>query len=121
MLIRKTLPEDVDTILNIFDTARQFMHATGNPTQWNANYPALEDLEPDIQNGNSYVCVEMIRSLPLLHLSSETSRTINSLKMEAGVPRLHTEPFTALHLTEQPKGLHGLALIFARHKSHICV
>ena len=58
MLIRKTLPEDVDTILNIFDTARQFMHATGNPTQWNANYPALEDLEPDIQNGNSYVCVE---------------------------------------------------------------
>ena len=22
------------------------------------NYPALEDLEPDIQNGNSYVCVE---------------------------------------------------------------
>ena len=54
MLIRKTLPEDVDTILNIFDTARQFMHATGNPTQWNANYPALEDLEPDIQNGNSY-------------------------------------------------------------------
>ena len=35
MLIRKTLPEDVDTILNIFDTARQFMHATGNPTQWN--------------------------------------------------------------------------------------
>ena len=58
MLIRKTLPEDVDTILNIFDTARHFMHATGNPTQWNANYPALEDLEPDIQNGNSYVCVE---------------------------------------------------------------
>ena len=58
MLIRKTLPEDVDMILNIFDTARQFMHATGNPTQWNANYPALEDLEPDIQNGNSYVCVE---------------------------------------------------------------
>ena len=98
MLIRKTLPEDVDTILNIFDTARQFMHATGNPTQWNANYPALEDLEPDIQ-----------------------SRTINSLKMEAGVPRLHTEPFTALHLMEQPKGLHGLALIFARHRSPICV
>ena len=108
MLIRKTLPEDVDTILNIFDTARQFMHATGNPTQWNANYPALEDLEPDIQNGNSYVCVE-------------NDKVVATLKMEAGVPRLHTEPFTALHLTEQPKGLHGLALIFARHKSHICV
>ena len=44
MLIRKTLPEDVDTILNIFNTARQFMHTNGNPTHWNANYPALEDL-----------------------------------------------------------------------------
>ena len=58
MLIRKTIPEDINTILNIFDTARQFMQSTGNPTQWNANYPALEDLEQDIQNGNSYVCVE---------------------------------------------------------------
>ena len=109
MLIRKTLPEDVDTILNIFDTARQFMHATGNPTQWNANYPALEDLEPDIQNGNSYVCVE-------------NDKVVATFTLIIGdVPRLHTEPFTALHLTEQPKGLHGLALIFARHKSHICV
>lgn len=121
MLIRKTLPEDVDTILNIFNTARQFMHATGNPTQWNANYPALEDLEPDIQNGNSYVCVENDKVVATFTLIMETSRTINSLKMEAGVPRLHTEPFTALHLTEQPKGLHGLVLIFARHRSHICV
>ena len=119
MLIRKTLPEDVDTILNIFDTARQFMHATGNPTQWNANYPALEDLEPDIQNGNSYVCVENDKVVATFTLIIGDEP--NSLKMEAGVPRLHTEPFTALHLTEQPKGLHGLALIFAKHRSHICV
>ena len=59
MIIRKSLTEYVDTILNIFDTARQFMLSTGKPTQWNANYPALEDLEPDIQNGNSYVCLEI--------------------------------------------------------------
>ena len=58
MLIRKTTPEDIDTILNIFDTARQFMRSTGNLTQWNANYPALKNLEQDIQNDNSYVCVE---------------------------------------------------------------
>ena len=58
MLIRKTTSKDTDTILNIFDTARQFMQATGNATQWNANYPNLETLEQDIQNGNSYVCVE---------------------------------------------------------------
>ena len=75
MLIRKTLPEDVDTILNIFDTARQFMHATGNPTQWNANYPALEDLEPDIQNGNNYVCEKLRRQtfMPASYIAEITS------------------------------------------------
>lgn len=121
MLIRKTLPEDVDTILNIFDTARQFMHATGNPTQWNANYPALEDLEPDIQNGNSYVCVENDKVVATFTLIIGDEPNYQLIENGAGVPRLHTEPFTALHLTEQPKGLHGLALIFARHRSHICV
>lgn len=121
MLIRKTLPEDVDTILNIFDTARQFMHATGNPTQWNANYPALEDLEPDIQNGNSYVCVEndkVVATFTLIIGDEPNYQLIENGSWRSETPY---EPFTALHLTEQPKGLHGLALIFARHRSHICV
>ena len=109
MLIRKTLPEDVDTILNIFDTARQFMHATGNPTQWNANYPALKDLEPDIQNGNSYVCVEndkVVATFTLI-IGDEPNYQL----IENGSWR-----------SETPYGtVHRLALIFARHRSHICV
>ena len=58
MQIRKTTPEDVDTILNIFDIARQFMQRTGNKTQWDKNYPSANILTQDIKNGNNYVCVE---------------------------------------------------------------
>ena len=45
MLIRKTLPEDVDTILNIFDTARQYARNREARHNGFTNYPALEDLQ----------------------------------------------------------------------------
>lgn len=120
MLIRKTLPEDVDTILNIFDTARQFMHATGNPTQWNANYPALEDLEPDIQNGNSYVCVENDKVVATFTLIIGDEPNYQLIENGSWRSRLHMEPFTALHLTEQPKGLRGACFDFCKTQiSHL--
>lgn len=58
MEIRKSTPEDIPAILHIFSVAKQFMIAQGNATQWGNGYPGLEDLEPDIRSGNSYVIVD---------------------------------------------------------------
>lgn len=56
MNIRKAAPMDLDTIMNIYSHARQFMRETGNPTQWGDGHPKQELIEQDILQGICYVC-----------------------------------------------------------------
>lgn len=58
MQIRKTNISDFETILKIYDKARQYMVENGNPNQWAKNNWPPEDLvKKDIQDGKSYVCI----------------------------------------------------------------
>ena len=58
MEIRKSKPQDIDRIMEIYDFARDFMANHGNPNQWGpTNWPPKELLCKDIENGNSYVCI----------------------------------------------------------------
>lgn len=54
MHIERTRPEDVPTIMAIYDGARRFMRANGNPDQWPPTYPAESDILNDIAQENSY-------------------------------------------------------------------
>ncbi len=58
MEIRKSTRKDVKEILDIFNTARNYMVAHGNATQWGDGYPGEDVLNNDIENGNSYVIIE---------------------------------------------------------------
>ena len=53
-VIRKSTVADLDAIEDIYDFARDYMAAHGNPTQWIA-YPQRELIENDIAAGVSYV------------------------------------------------------------------
>ena len=55
MKIRSARLEELDEILEIYDYAKKFMVATGNPTQWAGGYPQRELLEEDIANQGRYV------------------------------------------------------------------
>lgn len=55
MSIRKARKEDLQTILAIYQEARQFMAENGNPDQWGSEHPRLEILEEDISLGQLYV------------------------------------------------------------------
>lgn len=55
MKIRKALPEDLNSILKIYETAREYMRKSGNPTQWGTNKPHKELLVDDIRKGELYV------------------------------------------------------------------
>lgn len=57
MEIRNATREDLAEILQIYENARQFMAAHGNPTQWGTGYPKQEMLEADITRGELYVVV----------------------------------------------------------------
>lgn len=57
MEIRKSTMEDIEQIMAIFSTAREYMIAHGNETQWADGYPDEKILKTDIAAGNSYVII----------------------------------------------------------------
>ncbi|MCR4656670.1 MAG: GNAT family N-acetyltransferase [Lachnospiraceae bacterium] len=58
MKIRKTVGSDFERIMEIYAYARDFMAKTGNPNQWGpTNWPPGALIHKDINDGNSYVCV----------------------------------------------------------------
>ena len=54
-MIRNATAVDLDQILAVYQTARTFMAANGNPTQWGTTYPAPELLEEDIRRSRLFV------------------------------------------------------------------
>ena len=54
-IVRLAEQADLVRILEIYEHARKFMVANGNPTQWKDGYPASEMLEEDIRRQRLYV------------------------------------------------------------------
>lgn len=44
--------------MKIYEHARKFMKANGNPDQWGEEYPDISLIQTDIENGNSFVATE---------------------------------------------------------------
>lgn len=57
-MIRLAKNEDLQTILNIYQHARNFMKENGNPTQWGDNFPSQELLKNDIEYKRLYIYLE---------------------------------------------------------------
>lgn len=55
-MIVKAKSSDLDSILQIYEIAKQYMKDSGNPNQWNGTYPERELLEKDMAAGQLYVC-----------------------------------------------------------------
>ena len=58
MMIRRACADDLPVLLSIYETARQFMVANGNPTQWPSGYIQPGQLLADIEKGQLYVCAD---------------------------------------------------------------
>lgn len=55
MNIRAASFADIDEIMTIYDSARNYMRAQGNNNQWINGYPQRSLIENDIQNGHCFV------------------------------------------------------------------
>lgn len=53
--VRRTQYSDIETVMAIYDFARQKMRASGNYSQWVNGYPTEEIIKNDIDRENSYV------------------------------------------------------------------
>ena len=58
MFIRKAKLEDTEAILEIYARARDFMRASGNPTQWSGGYPDRAVVLNDIRLDRLHVLCE---------------------------------------------------------------
>ncbi|MFA6661662.1 MAG: GNAT family N-acetyltransferase [Bacilli bacterium] len=58
MQIRKATTEDLPIIMEIFKNAKLFMKKNGNSFQWDRGYPSIDIIKKDINESNSYVCLD---------------------------------------------------------------
>ncbi len=58
MEVRKTRPEELDAVMELYDQGRRFMRQNGNQNQWIKGYPSRELVQEDIRLGRSYVAEE---------------------------------------------------------------
>ena len=56
--IRLASEADLDSIMPVYDAARQFMRRNGNLTQWVNGYPSREQILTDIRSNVCYVGVD---------------------------------------------------------------
>ena len=95
VFIRKSEMRDIEEILNIFKSARQFMRTNNNFNQWNDDYPGEKDIITDIQNGNGYVGVdstgEMVMTFALIIGEDPTYKIIKEGHW------LNEDPYATIH------------------------
>lgn len=56
--IRPATLQDLPKIFRIYESARQFMAQSGNPTQWGNTYPEANIVENDLSSGHLFVCTD---------------------------------------------------------------
>ncbi len=69
MEISRTVIDDLDKVMEIYDDARRFMRDNGNANQWINGYPNIELIKQDIYEEKSYVCVDGNEILGVFYFS----------------------------------------------------
>lgn len=55
LFVRQAVNDDFESILSVYEKAREFMKNTGNPSQWGSTYPTKQMLENDLEKGQLFV------------------------------------------------------------------
>jgi len=94
MDVKKAQISDLPVMLEIYQTAREFMIKNGNPTQWGNNRPSEQAIRKDIESGHSYLILhqaEPVGVFSFLDGPDETYATIYNGTW------LNDLPYTVIH------------------------
>lgn len=61
--IKRASINDLDSIMNIYESARKFMSENGNPTQWKNNHPPKELIIDYIDMKQQYICLDQDQNI----------------------------------------------------------
>lgn len=114
--IRKASLTDLPQLQKIYAAARTFMKQSGNPHQWDDNYPSVELITHDINLGNCYVCFtqdEIVATFVLHYGIDETYTNISDGAW------LNDLPYATIHRIAsngKVKGIMHRVMEFARNQ-----
>lgn len=111
--IRLANTSDLLRILHIYEKARAFMSANGNPDQWTGGYPDSHLIAEDIVNKNCYVLIEKDTVVAVFSFVSVKNRHIRKSAAAPGIMTGRTARFTALRRTGLSGGQHRYVFSFA--------
>lgn len=98
LVIRKAKLEEIGKLMDIFASAKVFMRQSGNANQWVAGYPSEELIAQNIQDGNSYVCID------------DTGELVATFFFRIGVDETYLIIYDGQWLNDKPYGVvHRLA------------
>lgn len=98
MEIRKTKPEEIDVLMEIFAAAKAFMQKTGNGNQWIDGYPSRELIMQNILDGDSHVCLD------------DTGEIVATFFFRIGPDETYAKIYDGQWLNDEPYGVvHRLA------------
>ena len=106
MLIRKAVVADIEAIVNIYVSAKQFMREAGNANQWNDNYPNEQTALDDIQKGIGYVCQDEGEVVATFAFAIDNEPTYDKIYDGAW---LNERPYAYIHRIAVKK--HGMGIV----------
>lgn len=114
--IRPSRPDDFNCFLRIYNTAREFMSQTGNPTQWGDGWPYPETVADDIARGLSYAVEAEERVCAVFAFIVGEDPTY--LKIDG--QWLNSEPYGTVHRLASDGTVHGIFPAVVEFCQKIC-
>ncbi len=68
MIVRPATYRDLDTLMKVFEGAKQIMRSSGNLHQWNEGYPSADVVGRDIESGHCFVVCKEDKILATMSL-----------------------------------------------------
>lgn len=115
MQIRNAQVEDLSQIRGIYDAAKAYMDASGNPNQWKAGYPPEDFLRQDIELNRLFVCEEADVLYGVFLFSVMDDPTYHQID---GAWK-NDEPYSVIHRIAsggQKNGIFGTVLEFCKER-----
>ena len=115
MIIRKACINDLKQISDIYESARKFMSANGNPNQWGRTNPPYSRTEEDLRENNLYIVEEGCDILAVFYYNFADDPTY---KIIYDGKWLNDRPYGVIHRIAvsdkaRGKGVSGICFDFA--------
>ena len=104
--IRHSTPDDLPTILALIENGRQIMRSDGNMHQWSGDSPSTTQIIKDIENANSYLCLEDGKAIGTFAFIPGPDVTYNKIFDGAWIDDV--KPYFVIHRMASTPESHGV-------------